>query len=102
MRFSNKNVFITGSNRNTGFDIAEAFLQEGATVFLNGCTAESTANGTTVLKSFGFDRIIEIPCDIGNPLRRICCGNCQRQGGNHDRRSRTFRSANSIANRKSP
>ncbi|MDR0337225.1 MAG: SDR family oxidoreductase, partial [Planctomycetaceae bacterium] len=67
MRFSNKIVLITGSSRNTGLGIAAAFLREGATVLINGSSTENTAAAATILKSQGFERLIEIPCDIGNP-----------------------------------
>ena len=35
LNLSNKKVLITGSNRGTGYDIANAFLEEGATVFIH-------------------------------------------------------------------
>jgi NAD(P)-dependent dehydrogenase (short-subunit alcohol dehydrogenase family) len=66
MRFRNRFVLVTGSSRNTGLGIAEAFLREGATVFINGSTPESTASGEAALKSQGFDRFFGIACDIGN------------------------------------
>ncbi|MDR2705152.1 MAG: SDR family oxidoreductase [Planctomycetaceae bacterium] len=67
MQFHNKSVLVTGSSRNTGLGIAAAFLRQGATVFLNGSNAESTAAGAKTLKSQGFERFIEIPCNIGDP-----------------------------------
>lgn len=67
MRFENKVVLITGSSRNTGLGIAESFLSEGAFVGVNGSTSESTAKGATALRAKGYDRLIELPCDIGDP-----------------------------------
>lgn len=66
MRFQDKFVLVTGSSRNTGLGIAEAFLREGATVFINGSTPESTATAGETLKNKGFDRFVELPCDIGD------------------------------------
>jgi NAD(P)-dependent dehydrogenase (short-subunit alcohol dehydrogenase family) len=66
MQFHNKFILVTGSSRNTGLGIAAAFLRQGATVFLNGSSTESTAVAAETLKSQGLERFIEIPCDISN------------------------------------
>lgn len=38
--FEGKNVLVTGSARNTGLGIAKVFGNYGATVFINGQSAE--------------------------------------------------------------
>lgn len=49
-RFKGKVVLVTGGNRNTGLDIVEKFVREGAKVFMCGSTAASTAAGVESLK----------------------------------------------------
>ena len=41
-RFKGKIVLVTGGNRNTGLDIVEKFVREGAKVYMCGSSAEST------------------------------------------------------------
>jgi len=60
MRFTDKIVLVTGSSRNTGLGIAEAFLQEGATVYVNGSTAESTCSAAKELRSQGYENLHEL------------------------------------------
>lgn len=67
MRFLGKTVLVTGASRNTGLGIAANFSQEGATVFVNGTTAEGVRRAVAELKSQGCERLIEAPCDLGNP-----------------------------------
>ncbi|MDO5580486.1 MAG: SDR family oxidoreductase [Planctomycetia bacterium] len=67
MRFENKIVVITGSSRNTGLGIAEAFLKEGAKVFINGSTMESTQKGLDALFAKGYRNQFDFHCDISNP-----------------------------------
>lgn len=50
-RFEGKVVLVTGGNRNTGLDIVEKFVREGAKVFMCGSTADSTAAGIASLKA---------------------------------------------------
>lgn len=64
MRFEDKVVLVTGSSRNTGLGIAAAFLREGAFVFVNGSTAESTRSGAEKLRAAGFDRLAEVPANL--------------------------------------
>ncbi|MDR2117668.1 MAG: SDR family oxidoreductase [Planctomycetaceae bacterium] len=66
MRFLDKVVFITGSSRNTGFGLAEAFLREGATVFVNGSTNKTTKYATNTLRQHGFEKVIELPGSVGD------------------------------------
>ena len=64
-RFEDKVVLVTGGNRNTGLEIVNIFLEEGARVFFCGSTAESTQKGCEELKRRGFSNFTGIPCDIG-------------------------------------
>lgn len=67
MRFINKTVLVTGSSRNTGLEIASCFAAEGATVFINGSTAESVQRAVAELRARGHERLIEMPADLGEP-----------------------------------
>ena len=58
-RFEGKVVLVTGGNRNTGLDIVERFVREGAKVFMCGSSAASTAKGAETLKDF--PALIKIP-----------------------------------------
>jgi len=51
MRFAGKVVLVTGGNRNTGLDLVENFVREGAKVYTCGSNAASTAKGIAALKS---------------------------------------------------
>ena len=44
-KFDGKVVLVTGVNRNTGLDIVEKFVREGAKVYMCGSTEESTRKG---------------------------------------------------------
>ncbi|MDO5552850.1 MAG: SDR family oxidoreductase [Planctomycetia bacterium] len=66
MRFQNKTVLITGSSRNTGLELAEHFLMEGARVALHGSSPETVAKGAAVLRARGLTNFIELPVNIGN------------------------------------
>lgn len=68
MRFTNKIVLVTGASRNTGLEIAARFAEEGATVFVNGSTAEHVQNAVKELKSRGFERVIEAAADLSDPV----------------------------------
>ena len=39
-RFEGKVVLVTGGNRNTGLDLVEKFMREGATVYMCGSSEE--------------------------------------------------------------
>jgi NAD(P)-dependent dehydrogenase (short-subunit alcohol dehydrogenase family) len=66
MRFSNKFVLVTGASRNTGLGIAARFAAEGATVFVNGTTADGVERAMAELRSRGLERLIAAPADLGN------------------------------------
>ena len=65
-RFDGKVVLVTGGNRNTGLDIVEKFVREGAKVFMCGSSAESTAKGAEALKARGIDGVVSQPCDVSD------------------------------------
>ena len=68
-RFDGKVVLVTGGNRNTGLEIVEKFVREGAKVFMCGSSEASTAKGADVLKARGLDGIVSQPCDISNAVQ---------------------------------
>ena len=63
MDFTDKRVLITGSSRGIGFGIAEAFIEGGARVAINGKTAQSVS--TAMEKLGNSDHLIAAPADIG-------------------------------------
>ena len=65
-RFDGKVVLVTGGNRNTGLDIVEKFVREGARVFMCGSSDESTARGAEMLKSRGVEGVVSQTCDISD------------------------------------
>ncbi len=65
-RFENKVVLVTGGNRNTGLDIVQKFVEEGARVFMCGSSPESTTRGAEFLKQHGCEAVRAIPCDVSN------------------------------------
>ena len=65
-RFADRTVLVTGGNRNTGLDIVEKFVREGARVFMCGSSAESTEKGAAALRARGLDGFTAIPCDISD------------------------------------
>lgn len=65
-RFEGKTVLVTGGNRNTGLDLVDRFIREGAKVFMCGSSAESTAKGVELLKARGLDGFTAVACDISD------------------------------------
>ncbi len=65
-RFEGRTVLVTGGNRNTGLDIVELFVREGARVFMCGSSPESTARGEAELRRRGLDGFVAVPCDISD------------------------------------
>ena len=65
-RFDGKVVLVTGGNRNTGLDIVEKFVREGAKVFMCGSSTSSTESGAKALKARGVDGVTAVPCDISD------------------------------------
>lgn len=65
-RFEGKVVLVTGGNRNTGIEITDLFIREGAKVFMCGSSAGSTAKGEEILRSRGIGDFRAITCDISD------------------------------------
>ena len=65
-RFDGKVVLVTGGNRNTGLDLVEKFVREGARVCMCGSSEASTAKGVAALKARGIDGVVAQPCDISD------------------------------------
>ena len=65
-RFEGKVVLVTGGNRNTGLDIVEKFVREGAKVFMCGSTAASTSAGMEKLKGRKVEGVVAQACDVGD------------------------------------
>ncbi len=63
MRFQGKVVFITGGARGLGKALAKAFLDEGASVGVNGRNKESLARFEEELKGAP---VLALPADISN------------------------------------
>ena len=68
-RFERKIVLVTGGSRNTGLDLVERFVREGAKVWTCGSTAASTAKGAAALAARGVDGVRAMPCDIADPAQ---------------------------------
>ena len=65
-RFNGKVVLVTGGNRNTGLDIVEKVVREGARVFMCGSSEASTARGAEELKARGLNGITSQMCNIAD------------------------------------
>jgi short-subunit dehydrogenase len=65
-KFSDKVVFITGSSKGIGRAIAEAMLQQGARVVLNGRNSELLEKTATALSGPGRE-LLQIAADVSQP-----------------------------------
>ena len=65
-RFKGKIVLVTGGNRNTGLDIVQKFVEEGAKVYMCGSSPESTEKGAAELKARGCADVRSIPCNVAD------------------------------------
>lgn len=67
MRFQNKKVLVTAASTGIGYDIAAAFVQEGATVGLNARNETTTYEATEKLnETFGESRVMAFPADVSD------------------------------------
>ena len=64
-QFEGKTVLVTGGSRNTGLEIVDKFLQDGAKVFFCGTTKESVAGAAAELRLRGRENFTPIVCDVG-------------------------------------
>lgn len=73
MRFKDKVVLVTGSNQNTGLEIASLFIKEGARVIVHGSTSETLQEGVEELKLAGIENFTSVSADISDveQVRRI-------------------------------
>ena len=65
-RFDGKVVLVTGGNRNTGIEITDLFVREGAQVFMCGSCAASTAKGEQILRARNIGDFTAVPCDVSD------------------------------------
>ena len=65
-RFDGKTVLVTGGARNTGLEIVDLFLTEGAEVFFCTRSPDSLKGGVTELEKRGRTGFHAIRCDVGN------------------------------------
>ncbi len=63
MNFTDKRVLVTGSSRGIGFAVAEAFVDAGARVAINGRTEQSV--GAAIGRLNGRGRLVAAPGDVG-------------------------------------
>ncbi len=66
MRFKDKVILVTGSNQNTGLEIASLFIKEGAKVIVHGSTKETLQKGVEKLKSLGIENFKSVSADISD------------------------------------
>ena len=63
-RFKDKVVVVTGGARNTGLEIVDSFVREGAKVFFCGSSEESVAEGVRALEGRGLKGFHGVKCDV--------------------------------------
>ncbi len=63
-RFEGRVVIVTGGARNTGLEIVDSFLREGAKVFFCGSTEASVAEGVKALEARGLAGFRGVKCDV--------------------------------------
>ena len=63
-RFKDKVVVVTGGARNTGLEIVDSFVREGAKVFFCGSNEGSVAEGIRALEGRGLKGFRGVKCDV--------------------------------------
>ncbi len=66
MRFSNKNVLITGGSTGIGFASAQGFLNEGANVIITGKSAENLQKAEAALNSPKLKTIVSDTAEVAS------------------------------------
>lgn len=64
LKLKGKSVFISGSTAGIGFGVAQAFLREGATVYINGRTKLSVAKAVELLKVNAISKVEGVVADF--------------------------------------
>ena len=65
MNIKPRSIVITGSTRGIGYSLAEAFLQRGCAVTINGRTQEAVDGAAAKLgEKYNRDQIYGVPCDV--------------------------------------
>src|SRR5438876_5821048 len=64
---SGKVAVVTGSSRGIGYAIAEALVQEGASVTVSARHAEEVSAAAARLEVLGTARVLGVPCDVRRP-----------------------------------
>lgn len=64
-RFDGKVVLVTGGSRNTGLEIVDHFVREGARVFYCGRSRETVDAGAAELRKRGLDGFVGVVCNVG-------------------------------------
>lgn len=63
-KFESKVVLVTGGSRNTGLEIVDLFLREGARVFFCGTSESSVAAGSSELAKRGLKDFRGVVCNV--------------------------------------
>jgi len=63
--FSGKVVLVTGGSRNTGLEIVDRFLREGARVYFCGSKETSVRRGEEELNRRNLKNFVALKCDVG-------------------------------------
>ncbi len=82
-RFEGKVVLVTGGNRNTGVEITDFFIREGAKVFMCGSTAASTQKGVEILEGRGRSGFTAVPCDVSDAAQVAALFDVVEKEGGH-------------------
>ena len=65
-QLENKVVLVTGGSRNTGLEIVDRFLAQGARVFFCGRSEDTVKKGAEELRRRGRDGFVPLVCDVGD------------------------------------
>lgn len=68
-QFKDKVVLVTGGSRNTGLEITDHFLREGARVFFCGTSEKSVEAGAAELRRRGRSGFRGVVCNVADPAQ---------------------------------